>query len=191
MLSNRDLNINRQMCDGGKNQSTPIKNLTKTTRQLEEELENIERRIESRLHSIENGAQFRDSSVDVVHEFNQLKEDRFWRSEIETRLTEHLDELAARKLLRNEKLQSMKASTESSPAKRDAAYAQSLLENERNELRAARQRQDQDEISRVLAKCLHDEEERGKQQEETDSRTKSMIGRLLNKLRRVTSSTKK
>ena len=180
-LSNVDLNIHRDICDGRRDQSKPIKSLTTTTQQINKELQQIENRIEARLRAIEDGSQFRESKVDVVAEFNELKQDRFWRTEIETRLTEHLDELAARQLLRKEKLNAIQQSTESSPAKRDAAYAKTLLETEREFQRATRQREDQDEISRVMAKCMQDEEDKTRRQEEG---AKSMIGRLMTKLRR-------
>ena len=183
-LSNRDLNIHRNVCDASNDQSKPIQNLTHTTAQLERDLHSIEARIETRLRAIANGSDFRDPSTDVVDEFNQLKEDRFWRAEIETRLTEHLDELAGRKMLRDEKLQSIQNSTESSPAKRDATYAHNLVQQEREEQRATRQRNDQDELSAIMAKCLQNEEKKIQMEENNDSKTKSMIGRLMNKLRR-------
>ena len=183
MLSNRDLNINRTICDSSNDQSKPIKRLAQTTAQLEKDLHAIEDRIEVRLQSIANGEQFTDASIDIVSEFNQLKEDRFWRTEIETRLTEHLDELSARQLLRQEKLNAITSSTESSPAKRDALFAQRLVEQERAQALATRQREDQDEMSRILATCLHNEEEKLRAEAAKDSKTKSYIARLMTKLK--------
>jgi len=183
MLSNRDLNINRTICDSSNDQSKPIKQLAQTTAQLEKDLLSIEDRIEVRLQSIANGEQFTDASIDIVSEFNQLKEDRFWRTEIETRLTEHLDELSARQLLRQEKLNAITSSTESSPAKRDALFAQRLVEQERAQALATRQRDDQDEMSRILATCLHNEEENLRAEAAKDSKTKSYIARLMMKLK--------
>jgi hypothetical protein len=183
MLSNRDLNINRTICDSSNDQSKPIKQLAQTTSQLALQLLSIEDRIEVRLQSIANGEQFTDASIDIVSEFNQLKEDRFWRTEIETRLTEHLDELSARQLLRQEKLNAITSSTESSPAKRDALFAQRLVEQERAQALATRQREDQDEMSRILATCLHNEEENLRAEAAKDSKTKSYIARLMMKLK--------
>jgi hypothetical protein len=183
MLSNRDLNINRTICDSSNDQSKPIKQLAQTTSQLALQLHTIEDRIEVRLQSIANGEQFTDASIDIVSEFNQLKEDRFWRTEIETRLTEHLDELSARQLLRQEKLNAITSSTESSPAKRDALFAQRLVEQERAQALATRQREDQDEMSRILATCLHNEEENLRAEAAKDSKTKSYIARLMMKLK--------
>jgi hypothetical protein len=184
MLTNRDLNINRHICDASNDQAKPIKKLKQTAAQLERDLQSIEERIETRLQTISNGEQFSDYDVDVVHEFNQLKEDRFWRTEIEKRLTEHLDELAAREILRQEKLQTIERSTESSPAKRDAAYAKKLLQMDRENQLATRQRMDQDEMSRVLAQCLQNEEEKLREEGKKDQESKSIIGRLLRKLKR-------
>ena len=179
MLSNRDLNIERSICDRKQSQSTPIKSLTKTTKQLNHELKEIETRIEQRLRSIDDGTQFRDSNVDVVAEFNELKHDRFWRSEIETRLTEHLDELEARKILRAEKINHIKKSTESSPSKRDMEFAQNLIDTERQFQLANRQREDQDEMSRIMAKCMQDEENKAND----DKKSISMISKMMQRLR--------
>ena len=142
-------------------------------------MKEIETRIEQRLRSIDDGTQFRDSNVDVVAEFNELKHDRFWRSEIETRLTEHLDELEARKILRAEKINHIKKSTESSPSKRDMEFAQNLIDTERQFQLANRQREDQDEMSRIMAKCMQDEENKAND----DKKSISMISKMMQRLR--------
>ena len=159
------------------------------TAQLEKDLRDIERRIEKRLEAVRTRESFRDSAVDVVAEFSDLEEDRFWRDEIATRLQEHLDELHARQSLRKEQDEIARRSSESSPAKRDAAYALEVYTADREFEIATRKRLDGDEMSEAYAATLQKREEallEAERSAKTQGEKKNvrLLGRLFAKLRR-------
>jgi hypothetical protein len=198
-LRHRDLNaaltatFDRDYCDAARDQGAHIARLDAASASLARDLARLERKIEARLAAARAGDHFRaGSAVDVVREFSELEEDKFWRDEIEARLHEHLDELEARRLLRAQKEDRATQSAASSPARRDAAYALHLYEVEREFELATRRRVDADESSRELALRLQAEEEAaaaaaaaaGQGEAAEDKQQLSRIGRLLSKLRR-------
>ena len=127
---------------------------------------------------------------DVVREFSDLEEDRFWRDEIATRLQEHLDELHARQSLYKEQRDAAKRSSESSPAKRDAAYALQVYTTDREFEIATRRRLDGDEMSEAYAATLQKREEALAEAERNaatqgEKKNVRMLGRLFAKLRGI------
>jgi len=197
-LFDRDLNaigdvgergVRAHFCDAGNDQTRKMARLASTTAQLEKDLRAIEARLEQRLGAVRAGDSFRrDSAVDVVREFSDLEEDRFWRDEIATRLQEHLDELHARQALCKDQQDARARSSESSPARRDAAYALKVYTADREFEIATRRKLDGDEMSEAYAATLQKREEAlaeaernaATQGEKTNVR---MIGRLFAKLR--------
>ena len=71
------------------------------------------------------------SNDSTVNEAALLEEDKFWKLEILKKLQESSDELVARGLVEKMKIDIVKQSTTSSPARRDADYALSVYEAER------------------------------------------------------------
>ncbi len=196
-LFDRDLNVigeqgvRAHFCDASNDQARPIARLTNTTAQLEKDLRAIEERLERRLGQVRAGESFRrDSAVDVVREFSDLEEDRFWRDEIATRLQEHLDELHARQSLYKEQRDAAKRSSDSSPAKRDAAYALQVYTTDREFEIATRRRLDGDEMSEAYAATLQKREEALAEAERNaatqgEKKNVRMLGRLFAKLRGI------
>ena len=195
-LFDRDLNViqpgrvpRKHFCDSHNDQNKPIAQLSRTAEQLERDLKAIEERIEARLDAVRTREGFRDSAVDVVAEFSDLEEDRFWRDEIATRLQEYLNELHARQLLRKDQEEAAKRSSESSPAKRDAEYALKVYTADREFEIATRRRLDGDEMSEAYAATLQKREE-ALAAAERDAKTQGdkknvrLIGRLFRKLMR-------
>ena len=144
-------------------QTKHISDLTATTAQLERDLQDLQSRINMRVSSVA-GKGFHED--DVLEEYALLEEDTFWRDEILTRLNEHTDELLARRLIQQEKQEAMERSTQSSPARRDAEYAQNFYEMEREFEIATRKRLDNDQASEKLAAQLAQEEKSANESKE-------------------------
>ena len=95
--------------------------LKKYRNALEDNLKEIDKRIEQRLERLSGTATFSNDST--VNEAALLEEDKFWKLEILKKLQESSDELVARGLVEKMKIDIVKQSTTSSPARRDADYA--------------------------------------------------------------------
>ena len=131
--------------------------LKKYRNALEDNLKEIDKRIEQRVERLSGTATFSNDST--VNEAALLEEDKFWKLEILKKLQESSDELVARGLVEKMKIDIVKQSTTSSPARRDADYALSVYEAERAFELATRKHLDKDEDSIKLAMKLKMEED--------------------------------
>ncbi len=131
--------------------------LKKYSSALEENLKEINARIEQRLGRLSGKATFSNDST--VNEAALLEEDKFWKLEIVKKLQESNDELVARGLVEKMKMDIVKQSTTSSPARRDAEYALKVYETERAFELETRKHLDKDEESQKLALKLKMEED--------------------------------
>ena len=169
-----------------------VRELQVTSSQLEMDLADIQRRIEQRMVLLEH----KGSGDNLVQEYALLEEDKFWKTEIEARLDEHMDEMLARRMLQQEKEDLKQRCVNSTPVRKDSEYAKQLYELEKEFEMATRLREDKDEESLKLAAKLQAEEEQefegkvtktdyGAETSQKRCRQKKVriITRLLNRIR--------